>query len=76
MASAIQRLLRWPMELQCYDTTIKHLAGKNNRIADYLSRPCIPNDVVASSVSAERQLMAKMTSAEKKDGEHRAVQTN
>ena len=75
MASANQRLLRWSMELQCYDITIKHLAGKNNRIADYLSRPCIPHDVVASSVSTERQLMAEMVSAEKKDEEPRAVQT-
>ena len=53
----------------CHDITIKHLAGKNNRIADYLSRPCIPNDVFASSVSTVRQLIAAMTSAEKEDGE-------
>ena len=75
MASANQRLLRWSMELHCYDITIKHLADNNNRIADYLSRSCIPNDVVASSVSTERQLMAEMISAEKKDEEPRALQT-
>ena len=50
MASANQSLLRWSMELQCYDITIKHLAGKNNRIADYLTRPCIPSDVFACCV--------------------------
>ena len=75
MARANQRLLRWSMELWGYDITIKHLVGKNNRTADYLSRPCISNDVVASSVSTEHQLMAAITSAEKEDGEPPVIQT-
>jgi hypothetical protein len=40
MAPTNQRLLRWALELQPYDLEIKHVAGKNNLVADYLSRPC------------------------------------
>jgi hypothetical protein len=40
MAATNQRLLRWCLELQAYDLEIQHIAGKNNVIADYLSRPC------------------------------------
>jgi hypothetical protein len=41
MAPTNQRLLRWCLELQPYDIEIRHIAGKNNVIADYLSRPCM-----------------------------------
>ncbi len=33
-----QRLMRWSLELQPYDLTIKHVKGRDNLLADYLSR--------------------------------------
>jgi hypothetical protein len=45
MAATNQRLLRWCLELQAYNLEIQHIAGKNNVIADYLSRPC---DVISN----------------------------
>jgi hypothetical protein len=42
MACTNQRLLRWAMELQPYQLNVKHVKGKDNVIADYLSRPCFP----------------------------------
>lgn len=50
MAPTNQRLLRWCLELQAYDIDIQHIAGKNNVIADYLSRPCdVVNDCAVQS---------------------------
>ena len=63
MASANQRLLRWAMELQCYNVIIKHIAGRENKIADYLSRPCVVNNVISSSIDAERQICVFKDSA-------------
>jgi phospholipid-translocating ATPase len=39
MANYNQKLLRWSLELQQYNLTIKHRAGRNNLIPDILSRP-------------------------------------
>jgi hypothetical protein len=41
MANFNQKLLRWSLELQQYNLTIKHRAGKNNLIPDILSRPAV-----------------------------------
>ena len=41
MANYNQKLLRWSLELQQYNLTIKHRAGKNNLIPDILSRPSV-----------------------------------
>lgn len=41
MKNENQRLLRWSLQLQEFDIIIKHVKGKNNQIADCLSR--IPN---------------------------------
>ena len=48
MAPTNQRILRWCLELEPYNIEIKHVAGKNNIIADYLSRPC--DDEVTSDI--------------------------
>ena len=34
-----QRLQRWSLELQSYDLVINHVRGKDNVLADFLSRP-------------------------------------
>jgi hypothetical protein len=39
MACNSHRLLRWALELQPYQLNICHVKGKDNIIADYLSRP-------------------------------------
>lgn len=41
MANHNQKLLRWSLELQQYNLTIKHRAGKHNLIPDILSRPSV-----------------------------------
>ena len=38
MAGASQRLFRWCMEVQPYNLEIRHVPGKNNFVADFLSR--------------------------------------
>ena len=38
MRNKNQRLTRWWLTLQCYDMEIRHIAGKDNLIADALSR--------------------------------------
>jgi hypothetical protein len=45
MATTNQRILRWALELQPYQLIIRHVKGKDNVIADYLSRPCLPVDL-------------------------------
>jgi hypothetical protein len=47
MATSNQRLLRWTLEMQSYDLEIKHISGKKNVLADYLSRPCILDENTA-----------------------------
>jgi hypothetical protein len=39
MANHNAKLLRWSLELQQYNLTIKHIAGKRNILPDILSRP-------------------------------------
>jgi hypothetical protein len=39
MAGVNQKLLRWSLELDQYDLDVRHIKGKDNLIADYLSRP-------------------------------------
>ena len=38
MANSNQKLTRWSMIIQEFDITIKHIKGKNNAVADALSR--------------------------------------
>ena len=38
MAGASQRLFRWCMEVQPYNLEIRHVPGKDNFVADFLSR--------------------------------------
>ena len=40
MAASNQRILRWALELQSYQLNIIHVRGKDNKLADYFSRPC------------------------------------
>ena len=40
MKNKNQRLLRWSLYLQEYDLVIKHIRGKDNVLADALSRAC------------------------------------
>ncbi len=44
MAGTNQRLLRWSLELQPYNLDIRHISGKQNIIADYLSRNHFDNN--------------------------------
>jgi transposase InsO family protein len=46
MACSNMRLLRWAMELQPYQLSIRHVKGRDNVIADYLSRPCVDSNVI------------------------------
>lgn len=39
MANYNQKLLRWSLELQQYNLSIRHRSGKNNLLPDILSRP-------------------------------------
>ena len=39
MAGVNQKLLRWSLELDQFDINIQHIRGRENLIADYLSRP-------------------------------------
>lgn len=39
MRSENPRLLRWSLVLQEYKFIVRHIAGKENKMADYLSRP-------------------------------------
>jgi RNase H-like domain found in reverse transcriptase len=45
LATTNQRILRWALELQPYQLIIRHVKGKDNVIADYLSRPCLSVDL-------------------------------
>ena len=38
--SQVPKLLRWKLRMQEFDFTIQHVPGKDNVIADYLSRCC------------------------------------
>ncbi len=41
MSTTNQRMLRYSLELQPYQLTVKHIKGRDNCVADYLSRPVI-----------------------------------
>ena len=43
-----QKILRWALYLQNFNITIMHIPGKENRIADALSRAHIPEDSISS----------------------------
>jgi hypothetical protein len=45
MACSNMRLLRWAMELQPYQLNIHHVKGRDNIVADYLSRPCVDSNI-------------------------------
>ena len=45
---ANQRLLRWSLFLQPYNVTIHHIRGKDNIIADALSRIAVPSTLAGS----------------------------
>ena len=38
--TASPKVVRWKLEIQEYDFDIEHIAGKNNPVADGLSRDC------------------------------------
>jgi hypothetical protein len=46
------KVLRWKLELQEFNFTAKHIAGKNNVVADSFSRLCAiyPTDILITEV--------------------------
>ena len=49
--STSPKLIRWRLALQEYSFVIKHIKGKDNRLADHLSRPNLTQPAVCASVT-------------------------
>ena len=60
-ASEVPKIVRWRIYLQSFNFKLKHIAGKKNIIADWLSRTFPEEEVQQELASLELDITQKKT---------------